>query len=319
MTSRQTHTGKPRLLHQLIESRAVLELAALPWNLPLLARTPRGDGHPVLLFPGFMADEATMVVLKLFLQNRGYEVQTWGFGRNVGFRSKHANALEQKIRYMHYKSGQKVSLVGWSLGGVFAMYGAHVAPECVRSAITLGSPVSIDPAGSQSPPIVKALYRLIAHPMGAAAQFRDLHARKLRGPKVLPVPISCLYSLSDGVVPPQEATIDGDPAYHENIRVPGSHLGLGINPLVLWIVADRLAQPEGRWQPFVPPPGLLGRLYRLTTSPFASTWPALRPGRSPWRFFARERARDSPETSRARTARRPPDRASARGTMSATR
>jgi len=82
---------------------------------------------------------------------------------------------------------------------------------------------------------------------------------------VLPVPISCVYSLTDGVVPPQEATIDGDPALHENIRVPGSHLGLGFNALVLWIVADRLAQPEGGWRPFAPS-GLTGRLYRLMTS-----------------------------------------------------
>ena len=129
MTKRHTYVGKPRLLHQVIEPRVLLEMATLPWNLPMLARTPRGDGHPVLLFPGFMADEGTLIVLKLFLQNRGYEVQTWGFGRNVGFNSRHASALEQKIRYMHYKSGRKVSLVGWSLGGMFAMYGAHEATE----------------------------------------------------------------------------------------------------------------------------------------------------------------------------------------------
>jgi hypothetical protein len=73
MARRQTYVGKPRLLHQVIEARALLEMAALPWNLPMLARTPRGDGHPVLLLPGFMADEGTLIVLKLFLQNRGYE------------------------------------------------------------------------------------------------------------------------------------------------------------------------------------------------------------------------------------------------------
>lgn len=264
MATRQTYVGSPRLLHQLIELRALFELAALPWLLPVLACMPRGDGHPVLLLPGFMANEATLVALKLFLQNRGYEVQSWGFGRNVGFSSRHANALQQKIRYMHHKSGRKVSLVGWSLGGMYAMYGAHQAPECVRCVITLGSPVSFDPEGSQSPPLVKALYRVIAHPMGTAAHLTHLRAKHLRRPKVLPVPISCIYSLTDGVVPPQEATIDGDPARHENIRVRGSHLGLGFNPLVLWIVADRLAQPEGRWRPFVPS-GLTGRFYRLMT------------------------------------------------------
>jgi len=122
MTKRESYVGSPRLLHQLIEPRALFEMAALPWFLPVLACAPRGDGHPVLLLPGFMADEGTLVVLKLFLENRGYEVQTWGFGRNVGFTSRHAKALEQKIRYMHHKSGRKVSLVGWSLGGLFSLY-----------------------------------------------------------------------------------------------------------------------------------------------------------------------------------------------------
>jgi pimeloyl-ACP methyl ester carboxylesterase len=274
LARRHAYVGRPRLLHQIIEPRALLEMAALPWSLPWLARTPRGDGHPVLLLPGFMADEGTLVVLKLFLESRGYEVQTWGFGRNVGFNSRHASALEQKIRYMHHRSGRRVSLVGWSLGGMFAMYGAYQATECVRSVVTIGSPVSFDPGGSQSAPLVKALYRLIAHPMGTRAHLAQSHAKYLRRPKVLPVPISCIYSLADGVVPPQEATIDGNPALHENIRVPGSHLGLGFNPLVLWIVADRLAQPESQWQPFAPPPGLFARLYRLTTWQRAAVQPA---------------------------------------------
>ena len=118
--------------------------------------------------------------------------------------------------------------------------------------------MTFDPAGSQSPPLVKALYRLIAHPMGTAAHLTQRARRTCASRRRCRVPISCLYSLTDGVVPPQEATIDGNPALHENIRVPGSHLGLGFNPLVLWIVADRLAQPEGQWQPFVPRRGCSG-------------------------------------------------------------
>jgi pimeloyl-ACP methyl ester carboxylesterase len=255
-------------------------MAALPWSLPLLARTPRGDGHPVLLLPGFMANESTLVAIKFFLQNRGYEVQAWGFGRNVGFTNRHASALEQKIRYMHHKSGRKVSLVGWSLGGMFALHGAHEAAECVRSVITLGSPVSFDPVGSQSPPLVRALYRLVAHPMGTGAHVSQVRAKTLRRPKSLPVPISCVYSLSDGVVPPQEATIEGNRALHENIRVPGSHVGLGFNPIVLWILADRLAQPERRWRPFSPS-GAAGRLYRLATSQPAPARPSASPKASP--------------------------------------
>ena len=264
MAQRHPHEGEPHLLHSLTEWRALLEMAALPWALPCLHWVPRGDGHPVLLLPGFMADEATLVVLKWFLGNRGYDVQSWGFGRNVGFRSRHAQALEQKIRHLHHSTGRKVSLVGWSLGGVFALYGAHQAPECVRTVITLGSPVSVDEGGSRSPALVKALYRLIAHPLGPDVHVMQPRAKKLRERQALPVPMSCLYSLSDGVVPPQEATLHGNPELHENIRVQGSHTGLGFNAMVLAIVADRLAQPEGRWLPFNPQGGW-GSAYRWLT------------------------------------------------------
>ena len=259
---RHAHVGSPHALNSILEPRALLEMALLPASLPLLMQAPHGDGHPVLLLPGFLADEMSLIALKLFLQSKGYEVHTWGMGRNLGFRSKHASALPQKIRYLHHIAGRKVSLVGWSLGGVFSLYGAESTLDCVRSVITLGSPVSVDALGSQSPPAVKALYRLVSHRLGAAAHVMQPRAKSLREKRRLAIPTSCLYSIGDGVVPPQEATIDGDPAFHENIQVPGSHLGMGFNGIVLAIVADRLAQPEGNWRPFSPQ-GLLGRVWRM--------------------------------------------------------
>lgn len=261
---RNAHVGAPHVLTSLLEPRGLLEMALLPASLPLLMEAPTGDGHPVLLVPGFMASESSLVALKLFLQNKGYDVHTWGLGRNMGFRSKHANALPQKIRYLHHVTGKKVSLVGWSLGGVFSMYGAQQALDCVRSVITLGSPVSVDAAGSQSPNAIKALYRLVSHRLGASAHVMQPRAKDMRERRRLAIPTSCLYSLSDGVVPPQEATIDGDPSMHENIRVAGSHIGLGFNGIVLAVVADRLAQPEDDWKPFVAK-GLLGQVLGLTT------------------------------------------------------
>ena len=261
---RNAHVGAPHVLTSLLEPRGLLEMALLPASLPLLMNAPAGDGHPVLLVPGFMASESSLVALKLFLQNKGYDVHTWGLGRNMGFRSKHANALPQKIRYLHHVTGKKVSLVGWSLGGVFSMYGAQQALDCVRCVITLGSPVSVDAAGSQSPNAIKALYRLVSHRLGASAHVMQPRAKDMRERRRLAIPTSCLYSLSDGVVPPQEATIDGDPALHENIRIAGSHIGLGFNGIVLAVVADRLAQPEDNWKPFVAK-GLLGQVLDLTT------------------------------------------------------
>lgn len=260
---RHAHVGAPHVLSSLLEGRGLLEMALLPASLPLLMEAPQGDGHPVLLLPGFMASESSLIALKLMLQNKGYDVHTWGLGRNMGFRSKHANALPQKIRHLHFITGKKISLVGWSLGGVFSMYGAQNSLECVRSIITLGSPVSVDEEGSKSPTAVKALYRLVSHRLGAGAHMMQPKVKVMRERRRLAVPTSCLYSLSDGVVPPQEATIDGDPALHENIRVPGSHIGLGFNGIVLSIVADRLAQPENQWQPFAPQ-GLLARVLNAT-------------------------------------------------------
>ncbi len=260
---RHAHVGAPHVLSSLLEGRGLLEMALLPASLPLLMEAPHGDGHPVLLVPGFMASESSLIGLKLMLQNKGYDVHTWGLGRNMGFRSKHANALPQKIRHLHYITGKKVSLVGWSLGGVFSMYGAQNSLDCVRSIITLGSPVSVDAEGSQSPSAVKALYRLVSHRLGAGAHVMQPKVKVMRERRRLAIPTSCLYSLSDGVVPPQEATIDGDPALHENIQVPGSHIGLGFNGIVLSIVADRLAQPENQWKPFAAH-GLLARVLSAT-------------------------------------------------------
>jgi len=264
MATRHPHAGRPSTISSVLEMRAIFELASLPYSLPMLMHAPMGDGHPVLLLPGFMGSEGSLIALELFLRSRGYNVQAWGLGRNIGFRPGHASAIEQRIRYLHHETGRKVSLVGWSLGGVFALYGAYQASECVRNVITLGSPLSVDAAGTAVPSLLKALYRLIAHPMGSAAHSMQPRAKTMREGKPLPVPMSCLYSLSDGVVPPQEATVDGDPRMQENIRVWGSHVGLGFNPLVLQIVADRLAQPEGQWRPFEPS-GVLGAVHRALT------------------------------------------------------
>jgi pimeloyl-ACP methyl ester carboxylesterase len=237
----------PRLLLTMLEARAGVEAGATLLALPILGRAPPGDGHPVLLLPGFGAGDVSMEPLRWFLQSRHYHVETWGLGRNLGFSRKFSNVIEQKLRYMHHRHGRKVSLIGWSLGGVFAFYAAHVAPECVRCVISLGSPLRLDP-DSRPPPGVTAMYRALSAPTGPVAHQARARSRSMRAPP--PVPSTCIYSESDGFVPPEQSTLEGDPADHENVRVPGSHVGLGFNSIVMWIVADRLAQREGHWQPF---------------------------------------------------------------------
>jgi pimeloyl-ACP methyl ester carboxylesterase len=260
-THRAAGAGRrlPQPLLTLLEGRIAFEFAGLLLALPWLKEAPAGDGHPVLLLPGFGASDTSMEPLRLFLKTRGYEVETWGFGRNLGFNRKFANGIEQKVRYMHHRSGgRKVSLVGWSLGGVFAYYAARMAPECVRTAIALGSPLRFDP-DRPPPPGMRALYRAFAAPFSPETHTARARSKSMRGPP--PVPSTCIYSETDALVGPEQATLDGDPADHENIRIPGSHLGLGLNPIVMWIVADRLAQAEGEWRPF-DYGGVIGRLLR---------------------------------------------------------
>jgi hypothetical protein len=251
--------GKPpRRICTLLEGRGLLEAAVFPAFLPVLQTTPRGDGHPVLLVPGFTAGDSTLVGLRAFLQSRGYHVETWGFGQNTGFKLKFSQALEQKVRFMHHRHRRKVSLVGWSLGGVYSYYVSHCAPECIRSVVSLGSPLRFSVDGAKVPLVVQALYRYFAHPMGPSAHVSHVRGKVLKAPP--PVPSMSIFSMTDGVVPPDSAQLDPGDGQHENIWVPGSHLGLGFNPVVMWILADRLSQPEEAWQPFQPH-GVLGSIY----------------------------------------------------------
>jgi pimeloyl-ACP methyl ester carboxylesterase len=156
-----------------------------------------------------------------------------------------------------------VSIVGWSLGGVYGYYAAHSAPECVRTVVSLGSPLRFAPDTFNTRLLVRAVYRYFAHPMGAVAHLSHVRGKVLKAPP--PMPSTCIYSMTDGVVPPQSARLEATAGEHENIWVPGSHIGLGFNAAVMWIVADRLAQPEGDWRPFEID-GRLGCLYRRCES-----------------------------------------------------
>jgi pimeloyl-ACP methyl ester carboxylesterase len=147
--------------------------------------------------------------------------------------------MEARLREIHRQSGRKVSIVGWSLGGVFAREIAGAAPEAVRTVITLGSPIHGDPRSTNA----WRVYEL--------ASGQSVDDPKLRRPRrgSPPVPTTSIYSRSDGVVAWQcsvEPTTDST----ESIEVIGSHCGLGVNASVLYAIADRLAQPEDKWKRF---------------------------------------------------------------------
>jgi pimeloyl-ACP methyl ester carboxylesterase len=202
------------------EMRAVPEFAAFLGSTPLLRLAPKGDGHPVLVLPGLGADDVSTRPLRWFLRQRGYWVHGWQLGTNRGPNDQTTEGLSRRLASLADRHGQTISLVGWSMGGVFARSLASRTPRSVRSVITLGSPIH-----------------------GVA------------GPRSLPTPSTSVFSRSDAVVP-WRLSLDPPGPQRESVEVRGSHLGLGHNPAVLYVVADRLAQPVGRWQPFRPPAAL---------------------------------------------------------------
>jgi pimeloyl-ACP methyl ester carboxylesterase len=222
-------------------ARSVLDLTGLLLATPWLRNAPRGDGHPVLVLPGLLATDASTWALRRFVSHLGYPVYGWGLGRNQGPTAAIVAGIPGAVRRLADDFEQPVSLIGWSLGGIFARQQARATPDLVRQVITLGSPF-----GLSSPAQTRA------HP--AFARYSDRHVTGIPPPdsRPLPVPSTSVYSRADGIVAWQTCR-EGSGPQRESIAVRSSHLGFGHHPAVMWLVADRLAQHRDSWQPFVPP------------------------------------------------------------------
>jgi hypothetical protein len=221
------------------ERRAVYEFGALLGAYPLLRRLPSGDGHPVLILPGFVASDVSTVPLRTFLRGRGYQAHGWNLGRNLGLRPGLKEGLLARLRELRGQHGRKVSLIGWSLGGVYARELAKLAVDDVRLVITLGSPFK----GNTKATHATNLYDTLSDRTVEDAQV----TANLHHPP--PVPTTAIFSRTDGVVAWQCCVEDAGP-HTESIEVRSSHCGMGHHPAALYAIADRLAQPEHSWKPF---------------------------------------------------------------------
>lgn len=229
----------PGMLRLALELRAGWEYGASLMSMPLLSLAPKGDGHPVLVFPGMLAGDFTTRPLRRYLRDRGYTPYSWGLGPNLGPRDGVIDASLARLREVYNEHGRPVSLIGWSLGGIYARELAKAMPDAVRQVITLGTPFTGHPKATNA----WRIYELITgHEVGSP----ELHEPLRTAP---PVPTTSIYSRSDGVVAWQ-CSFAQEGEMVENIEVTASHLGIGHNPLTLYAVADRLAQPEGQWRPF---------------------------------------------------------------------
>jgi pimeloyl-ACP methyl ester carboxylesterase len=230
----------PHGLLMLLEARAPWEYAATLAAMPWLTSGPRGDGHPVLVLPGMGASDLSTQPLRRFLHDRGYTPYAWGLGRNHGPRAGLMDACRRLVCELTERHGQKLSLVGWSLGGVYARELAKQLPAHTRCVITLGTPFS----GHLHATNVARAYEM----MGGRPMHHDPEgaARLRRAPSV---PTTSIYSKTDGVVAWQCSLNDDEP-HTENIEIHASHIGMGVNPLALYAVADRLRQDPANWRRF---------------------------------------------------------------------
>ncbi|MFU7527872.1 esterase/lipase family protein [Qipengyuania sp. ASV99] len=237
----------PNRFWTLTEGRAMFELGAFFATRPLLGTLPKGDGHAVMTLPGFMASNSSTVPMRGLLTRLGYDAHGWDSGRNVRVDNALVQRLESQLTRLHHASGRKVSLIGWSLGGVIARELAKLHPDKVRLVMSLGSPISNDRGHTNARRLFEMLNGDQPEPM-QNGRFLDLD-------QAPPVPTTSVLTKTDGIVHwrgsvQAEGTAGKHPS--ENILVHASHCGLGVNPSVMVAMADRLAQEEGAWKPFKP-------------------------------------------------------------------
>lgn len=242
-----------------MENRVLFELGAFAAASPVLRAIGRGDRHPVLVLPGFTAGDQSTAPLRSVIRSQGYWAHGWGLGRNVGPTPEIITGLMERLATVHARHDAKVSLVGWSLGGMYARMLARLFPDMVRQVITLGSPYRMREAGNAP---VARLYARTAARRGLPST-PDLAMPPEEDLPPLAMPATSIYTRSDGVIH-WSSCIDGEGPLRENIEVRASHSGLGVNPAVVIAVSDRLRQPEGEWKPFQPIP-LIAGLYPKPT------------------------------------------------------
>jgi pimeloyl-ACP methyl ester carboxylesterase len=241
--------------------RAIGEWQALACSLPYLCSLPRGDGHCVLVLPGFMGGDPSTATLRWFLTERGYHAPPWRLGRNLGPTDHILDGMAALVERLT-RGGARLSIIGWSLGGIFARELGRTYPDAVRSIITLGSPFRLT-SGDRDKTYASDAYEALA-----ALHNRE-RAEAMRVPEedrpAMTVPVSSIFSRTDGVVP-WASCIHARGDNCENIEVPGSHSGFGHNPVALFVIADRLAQPDGQWEPYKATP-CLSPLVRIWQTP----------------------------------------------------
>lgn len=215
----------------------------LQWN-ELIRKAPKGEPHPVMVLPGFMGGDDSTLTLRRFLTRLRYKAYPWLQGTNTGNPGQLEEAMLRFYRLQH-ATGVKVTLIGQSLGGVYAREIAKQFPDAVRTVMTLGSPYGATGQGATNP-MVEQLFEQMS---GLTVEEMRAQMPEARSHERLSVPATSVFSKADGVVH-WSTCIEEESDISENIRVWGSHTGMAMNPDVFRIIADRIAQDPEDWQKF---------------------------------------------------------------------
>lgn len=233
---------RPSPLLWMTEGRAFIEYLGFLLSRDELLELPRGDGHPVMVIPGWLTSDTSTIPLRKLLKELGYNAYGWGQGRNLVASEEMERKLADRVDRLTDRHGGKVSLIGWSAGGVYARVMAHQMEESIRQVITMGSPFR----GIKGTSNVEWLYEWIT---GESIDDADAQIQE-RASIPPPVPTTSIYSKGDGIVHWESCKDEEEGPMRQNIEVSGSHTGLGHNPVVLKCIADRLSLQDGVWRPY---------------------------------------------------------------------
>ncbi|NRB40577.1 MAG: hypothetical protein HRU20_19270 [Pseudomonadales bacterium] len=235
---------KPDLLHSLMEPRAILEVAALSVYWQFSKPSDIGDSRPVMVIPGFMTSDSATFLLRRYLNQKGFETIGWQQGRNLGLHEEVLDTLIETVEESYKKYGRKISLIGWSLGGIYARALAHKIPDKIAKVITLGTPFGLetkmDPEDIAVSDNVMRLYRKLnptqdSDPLSQGEAFWKVPP---------PVPSTAIYSKSDGVAHWYYCQDEIEGEHNQNIAIPASHMGFTHNPLAYPLIVDLLGKPR---------------------------------------------------------------------------
>ncbi len=224
----------PGIMLQMMEARAGAEAGRLMLSLPLIRmQAARGHNEPVMVLPGFMADDYSTLLLRQFLKSIGYQAYPWNLGVNRRRMMDFLPALIQQATTLADRHKQKVRLIGWSRGGILSREVARDRPELIDRVITLGSPIKGGVSAS-------SIGNMVKRETGMSAQ-ELTRLLKLRQLKPIDVPIRAVYSKTDGVVS-WKACIDDVSADVQHFEISGTHVGMGANADVYRLLPRLLAE-----------------------------------------------------------------------------